>query len=71
MAELDSYAGTYHILLDNKTPVSVLRHGYQVWKHETKDIVIHVGKSLKWNISKKSDFDENISRTREIDFTTD
>ena len=65
MAEKDSYAGNYHVLFDNDTGGPALRRGYNIWKHETEDVFIHVGRRLKWNVSKKTDFDNDSSRTRD------
>ena len=71
MAELDSYAGVFNILFDNDTKEPALRRGYQIWKHENEDVFIHVGRRLKWNVSKKSDFDRDVSRTRDDYFNRD
>ena len=68
MADLDSYAGTFHIMIDNDTEEPALRRGYNIWKHETEDVFIHVGRSLKWNVSNKTDFDADINRTRDNHF---
>ena len=68
MAEKDLYAGNYHILYDNNGRGPVLRRGYQVWQHETENFVIYVGRSLKWNIGKKTNFFTDTDRTRETDF---
>ena len=68
MAKHNSFAGNFHILFDNKEGGPVLRRGYHVWKHETQDIYIHVGSSLKWKVSKKTDFDDDTGRTRDISF---
>ena len=68
MAELDSYAGYYHVLFDNQRGGPALRRGYQIWKHDTEDVFIHVGRGLRWNVSKKTDFDRDTSRTRDNDF---
>ena len=67
MAETDSYAGTFQMLFESNPRRLALRRGYQVWKHNTKDFFIYVGKNLKWHLSEKRYFDLDVDRNRDID----